>query len=201
MERKPRHPKLEKLVNCRVLVYSYGYIGQIQMVFCWLMFFFAAPGVWDLYQSTKAGEIAVDGYNHAQKATDTRGMTTYYWTLVMGQIAAAISTTTKMQSVFGFFGTPYCFPNMTLNVMFLLEIGLGLLAIYNPLVGSWFETGPLDMKNLLLPISALFGICLIEEVRKLFSRLMDTDDVVEAGDSSDSNSESSSADEKGLLNS
>merc|ERR1712139_699152 len=41
----PRHPRLEKMVNWKVLVYSYGYIGQLQMFFCWLMFFWAAPGI------------------------------------------------------------------------------------------------------------------------------------------------------------
>ena len=38
----------------------------------------------------------------------------YYWTLVMGQIAAAVSTTTERQSLF-----TYCFPNTMLNVAFL----------------------------------------------------------------------------------
>jgi len=203
MERKPRHPELEKLVNCRVLVYSYGYIGQLQMACCWIMFFLAAPGVWDLYQKSKGGHTP-DQWSQEERDIDTAGMTTYYWTLVMGQIAAAISTTTKMQSVFGFFGTPYCFPNMTLNFMFLLEIGLGLLAIYNPLVGSWFETGPLELNNLLLPTSALFAICLIEEIRKLISRNMDSsEDADGAGDCSDSSerSDGSSDDQGGgLLN-
>ncbi len=40
-------------------------------------------------------------------------MTVYYWTLVLGQIAAAISTTTKLQSVFGIGGKAYGFPNGT----------------------------------------------------------------------------------------
>ena len=62
----------------QVLVYSYGYIGQLQMLFCWLMFFWvrgsaplsflavklglheawkiaeATPGMWDLYMSGKS---------------------------------------------------------------------------------------------------------------------------------------------------
>jgi len=93
---------------------------------------------------------------------------------------------------------------MTLNGMFVLEIGLGLLAIYNPLVGSWFETGPLELNNLLLPTSALFGICIIEEIRKLISRSMeDSEDANEAGDCSDSSEcsdGSSDVQGKGLLN-
>merc|ERR1719247_1812745 len=49
MERPPRHPALEKLVNWKVLVHSYGYIGQFQMLFCWFMFFHASPGILHLY--------------------------------------------------------------------------------------------------------------------------------------------------------
>jgi len=189
MERKPRHPDVEKLVNTRVLVYSYGYIGQLQMLCCWIMFFLAAPGVWELYQKSTNENHTPSEWSPEEKKIDTIGMTTYYWTLVMGQIAAAISTTTKVQSVFGFCGTPYGFPNMTLNFMFLLEIGLGLLSIYNPVVSSWFETGPLELKTLLLPTSALVAICFIEEIRKFISRRLETQDD-DMGDSSDSDQDS-----------
>merc|ERR1719156_424302 len=59
MMRPPRHPSIEKLVNWKVLVYSYLYIGQIQMLFCWIFFFcpltspsimtiFKHPGDWDI---------------------------------------------------------------------------------------------------------------------------------------------------------
>merc|ERR1719159_1794134 len=32
MQRPPRHPREEKMVNWKVLVYSYGYIGQLQQL-------------------------------------------------------------------------------------------------------------------------------------------------------------------------
>merc|ERR1712107_560708 len=94
MERAPRHPRYEKMVNSKVLLYSYGYIGQFQMLFCWLMFFYASPGIWELYMNGKSPEK----YSEQDAFLDTQGMTVYYWTLVVGQIAAAISTTTKLQS-------------------------------------------------------------------------------------------------------
>jgi magnesium-transporting ATPase (P-type) len=166
MERVPRHPRYEKMVNCKVLLYSYGYIGQFQMLFCWIMFFWAAPGIWDLYVSGKSP----NDYDEEDFVTDTMGMTVYYWTLVLGQIAAAISTTTKSQSVFGLGTTPYCFPNTTLNLMFVGEIVLGLGAIYCAPIQSAFNTGWIPMKSVLLPIIAFVGITLIDEIRKLLSR-------------------------------
>merc|ERR1719217_301837 len=116
MRMPPRHPYFEKLVNWKVLVYSYCYIGQLQMVLCWL-FFLMTPGILDLMHKKH--------YTEHEKVTHRQGMTVYYWTLVLGQIAAAISTTTKVQRVFGPGG--YGFPNMTLNLLLVLEIALGLV--------------------------------------------------------------------------
>merc|ERR1719272_729336 len=156
MERDPRHPKLEKLVNWKVLIYSYFYIGMLQAGFCWLMFFKVTPGMEILvFGGTDADGVyieatAASNYTKSEfETTITTGKTVYYWTLVMGQIAAAISTTTKMQSVFGFFQCPaYCFPNMTLNLMFVGEIVLALLAIYTAPGHLYFNTGDLDAPTL-----------------------------------------------------
>merc|ERR1719454_853185 len=169
MERPPRHPRYEKLVNKKVLIYSYGYIGQFQMLFCWLMFFHAAPGVWALYSSG----LSPNDYSKEDEHTDTVGMTVYYWTLVLGQIAAAMSTTTKMQSVFGFRGPSYGFPNCTLNIMFLVEIILGLLAIYWPAMQNLFDTTALPLSALLTPIWAFMGIAFLDEMRKIIARGME----------------------------
>merc|ERR1719217_1338173 len=63
MQQPPRHPHFEKLVNWKVLVYSYCYIGQLQMVLCWL-FFLMTPGILNLvrkeYYTTADIEIHRD---------------------------------------------------------------------------------------------------------------------------------------------
>mmetsp|Transcript_88312 Transcript_88312/g.161728 ORF Transcript_88312/g.161728 Transcript_88312/m.161728 type:complete len:1101 (-) Transcript_88312:166-3468(-) len=169
MQRPPRHPKAEKMVNWKVLVYSYGYIGQFQMLFCWIMFFYAAPGLMDLFMSGKSP----NDYSEEDALVVHQGMSVYYWTLVLGQIAAAISTTTKLQSVFGCGGTAYGWPNVTLNLTFLFEVGLGLLAIFWGPMQTAFETAPLPTKAILQPIAAFAGICLIEEFRKKLGRSLE----------------------------
>jgi len=194
MERDPRHPKLEKLVNWKVLIYSYFYIGMLQAGFCWLMFFKVTPGMEVLVfgNATVAATNATEYTTAEFKTTITTGKTVYYWTLVLGQIAAAISTTTKVQSVFGFFQCPaYLFPNMTLNLMFVGEIVLALLAIYTAPGQLYFNTGNLDARTLLLPIWACVGICLADEIRKLIVRMFFDD---EEEDHSDSGSEESGSD-------
>jgi len=166
MERPPRHPRYEKMVNWKVLLYSYGYIGQFQMLFCWLMFFYASPGIMDLYLN----KVSPEDYTETDAKHNAQGMTVYYWTLVLGQIAAAISTTTKLQSVFGCGTKAYGFPNTTLNMMFLLEVALGLAAIYWGPMHSLFETEKLPWYSVLYPVSALVGICIVEEIRKCCAR-------------------------------
>jgi len=169
MERPPRHPRYEKMVNSKVLIYSYGYIGQVQMLFCWLMFFWACPGIYEMYLEGKDP----NDFDIHDEEVNARGMTVYYWTLVVCQIAAAISTTTKLQSVVGFGGEAYGFPNKPLNVMFVFELGLGLLAIYWAPMGSLFDTAPISMTSILKPTVAFFGICFLDEVRKLVFRRME----------------------------
>lgn len=168
MARPPRHPRHEKMVNWKVLVYSYGFIGQFQMLFCWLMFFYASPGLWDLYMSGKGPEH----YTDEDEFIDRQGMTVYYWTLVLGQIAAAISTTTKSQTVIGLGGcsTAYGLPNSVLNLMFVGEVVLGLVAIYMMPIQGWFNMAWLPLSALLMPISAFVGIVLIDELRKVCVR-------------------------------
>merc|ERR1712025_1210559 len=87
-----------------VLVHSYLYIGQVQLLFCWIFFFYplTSPQIWTIYQHPGDWDVSGDRYFEVV----TVGKTVYYWTLVLGQVAAAISTTTKTQSVYGFFGYP-----------------------------------------------------------------------------------------------
>jgi len=138
---------------------------QFQMIFCWVMFFWASPGIYDLYTSGKKPQE----YTEGDKVVDLQGMTVYYWTLVLGQIAAAISTTTKLQSVFCSYGLP----NGTLNLMFVGEVVLGLAAIYIGPIQVAFKTASLPTRSIVLPILAFIGICIIEEVRKAIGRTCD----------------------------
>eukprot|EP00927_Polykrikos_kofoidii_P027257 TRINITY_DN24051_c0_g1_i1.p1 TRINITY_DN24051_c0_g1~~TRINITY_DN24051_c0_g1_i1.p1 ORF type:complete len:1103 (+),score=191.83 TRINITY_DN24051_c0_g1_i1:96-3404(+) len=162
MERPPRHPRVEKMVNWKVLLYSYGYIGQLQMFFCWLMFFWVSPGIFDLYVSEKSP----NEYDLDDEIADKQGTTVYYWTLVLGQLAAAVSTTTKLESVFCSYG----FPNCTLNMMFVGELVLGVAAVYVAPIQAAFNTETLPSRAMLLPVLAFVCICVIEEVRKSIAR-------------------------------
>jgi sodium/potassium-transporting ATPase subunit alpha len=159
MLQPPRHPHFEKLVNWKVLVYSYCYIGQLQMVACWV-FYLLSPGILELFRKNH--------YNADERAIHTRGMTIYYWTLLLGQIAAAISATTKTQRVFGPGG--YGMPNKALTILIVLEIALGVAVIYWQPLNQTFSTSPLDVEHVLLPVLVIPIIVAIDEVRKGVAR-------------------------------
>ena len=163
MSKMPRHPRQEKLVNRRIMLYSYCYMGLLQTAFCTLMYLVATPGIGRL-----VGEnIEVQEYTAEDFATQRRGMTVYYWTLVLGQVAAALATSTKLQPLF--LGVDaYGVPNKLLTVMIWGELLLSLVVMYSPL-RVVFDMEPLSLWPLLLPILALFGICAVEEARKHFS--------------------------------
>merc|ERR1712217_369626 len=107
-------------------------------------------------------------------------------------IAAAISTTTKLQSVIGLFGKPYCFPNMTLNLMFVGEVLLGLVVIYCAPLQQAFETAWLPTDAACKPIAALVAIVLIDEVRKVIGRCQEDNDDEDDSDSDEEESGSAS---------
>merc|ERR1712226_1829946 len=107
---------------------------------------YASPGIWELYQANKNPNVyTIDDENVVHQ-----GMTVYYWTLVLGQVAAAISTTTKMQSVFCSYGLPNC----KLNLMLIGEIALALAAIYVDGFHMAFNTALLPRRAVYIPTAA-----------------------------------------------
>merc|ERR1719364_350498 len=47
----PRNPRTERMVTGKVLAYSYGYIGVLQMIACFFVFFHAVPHMWTMFES------------------------------------------------------------------------------------------------------------------------------------------------------
>lgn len=160
MSLQPRHPELEKMVNSKVLLYSYGYIGSVQSLLCWTAFFLT-PGVLELYES----KVEMGDYSHADCETARNGNTMYYWTLVCCQVAAGIGATTKMQSLIH-----YGLPNKVLNFMIVLEVFFSVLVIYWPPAASVFKMYPLQLTMFFGATIAPITMIAIEEIRKIFVR-------------------------------
>jgi magnesium-transporting ATPase (P-type) len=157
MERPPRHPRRDRMVNGQLLLYSYGYIGVVQTFACWAVFFGATPRMYELFTQDKQPSE----YSALDVEADYAGMTSYYWTLVLGQVGAALATTTTRTSIFKF-----GMPNPWLNACLVLEILLAaLVMMWAPLQGV-FKTSRLGMGQLAAGTFGFILISVFEEVRK-----------------------------------
>merc|ERR1719478_2125102 len=155
----PRDPRKERMVTPGVLVYTYGYIGMLQMVLCFFVFFHAVPGMWTIFQR---GDFRhMKEYTAEDQAENYRGMTAYYWTLVLAQVGAAMATTTTKESLFS-----YGLPNLMLNLCLVLEIAFALLIVYWAPAEQTFKTAALDWHQALWGALGFVVIFVIEEVRK-----------------------------------
>ena len=153
MARLPRHPLVEKIVNSGVLIYAYGYMGMMQMACCWLAFFFLAPGM--------IANVGKGSYTPEEALINTTASTLYYYTLVVGQIAAAMATTTNAESLL-----KYMAPNMKLNICIVFEIAFAAAVIYVPSFQGVFKTTGLTTTQMLAPWGTFIIILICEEVRK-----------------------------------
>mmetsp|Transcript_93778 Transcript_93778/g.195584 ORF Transcript_93778/g.195584 Transcript_93778/m.195584 type:complete len:1096 (+) Transcript_93778:87-3374(+) len=156
MARKPRHPLVEKIVNVGVLFYAYFYMGMMQMCCCWF-FYFTAPGIWS--------NVGKSNFTPEEEHTNKVASTLYYYTLVVGQISAAMATTTYHESL-----VKYMAPNHKLNICIVLEVLFALLIIFEPASEDIFQTTGLTLHQLLMPWVTFVGITVIEEIRKAMAR-------------------------------
>jgi len=162
MAEQPRHPRKHRLVDASMVWFCFGYVGMMQSVLCW-WFFLSMPHMLELTQ----GQYVDLSLKENQELSDAhlRAMTMYYWTLVMGQVGAAIATTTSRQSIF-----QYGLPNMLLNVLLVSEVVLAVFVIYSPLMNDRLKTLPLESADLWKGALAMPIIVGADEVRKLCLR-------------------------------
>jgi magnesium-transporting ATPase (P-type) len=161
MERAPRHPKKDRMVNGQLLLYSYGYIGMVQMFACWVVFFGIMPHMYALFVQDKHPSE----YSVRDVESDYAATTAYYWTLVLGQVGAALATTTTRTSIFKF-----GIPNQWLNACLVLEICLALLVMMWSPLQSLFKTRRLEPSQLLAGMLGFVLIGVLEELRKYWLR-------------------------------
>mmetsp|Transcript_4920 Transcript_4920/g.12268 ORF Transcript_4920/g.12268 Transcript_4920/m.12268 type:complete len:1552 (+) Transcript_4920:434-5089(+) len=162
MTRLPRHPKLQPLMDTGLLTYSYCYMGLMQCVGCFLC-------AVQLFYGPQMGQIGENADEEVLRGIYMQATTSYYWTLVVGQLAAAYATTTFKQSLI-----EYGIPNKVLNVLIGLEILSGLWVVFSRAGNVMFGTRPMPFYLVCLPFFiTFFPILVIEELRKALLRRKD----------------------------
>mmetsp|Transcript_21897 Transcript_21897/g.49960 ORF Transcript_21897/g.49960 Transcript_21897/m.49960 type:complete len:1124 (-) Transcript_21897:34-3405(-) len=161
MQRPPRHPQKDRMVNWTVLVYSYGYIGVLQSIACWSVFLLGVPRLYALFHEDRHASE----YSHDDVVANIDGMTAYYWTLVLGQVGAAVAATTTRQSLF-----QYGLPNKHLNACIIMEILLSLAVMFSPTLQGLSKMQSLTAAQLAMGGAAFLVIFSAEEIRKAVFR-------------------------------
>jgi len=174
MKRRPRNVKKDKLVTWKLLVYSYVYLGIIQSVAGFTMFFIQmsdfgiSPGelvrTSGLYFKLEAADFK--GLNEAQqKEILFHAQTAFFVGIVLTRIAVLINCRTRVRSVFH-----QGFRNIPLNVGMLVEITIALVIVHVPGVNTVFGARPLDYKFWLIPLCFSVTLIAMEESRKFLIR-------------------------------
>ncbi|MDD3718714.1 MAG: cation-transporting P-type ATPase [Actinomycetota bacterium] len=156
MSRPPRSSQ-EKLLNMRVLLRAYGFLGPLQALVCMLGYLYVFGWKWgeELWRIKEADPIIY------VKAT-TMSLTG----IVMTQIGNGFACRTNLESIFkvGFLS----------NRLYLLgiatELSLQVLIVYVPFLNKAFETAPIAWSDWLFLVPFI-PICLVaDEIRKLMLR-------------------------------
>ncbi len=173
MDRPPRGPK-DRIVDRRLIIRAFLWLGSIQSALCFLGFFFLwwSMGYHNLFHLPRA-----DLLPYAKRIIDVAGpgfvyvlaTTMFHAGVITTQIGNAYACRTERTSVFrvGFFA------NRFLLVGFLVELGLITTLIYVPPFQAMFEHGPLPIRYWALLFLYAPVMFLAEEGRKAVMRRLE----------------------------
>lgn len=156
MKAAPRQPDQAPILSKWVVLWAI-YIGLIQASGCYFNYFKTEDVTGIL--GKKFPDLA-----DAEKATYEAATTAFYFSLVLGQIGAALAATTRSASLLN-----YKLPNTSLNVCIVVELVIAFLLMTVPTFQRWFGMASIDLQNWLIPIFLPFlAVLLIDEGRKAF---------------------------------
>jgi len=107
-------------------------------------------------------------YSVTEVEADYTGMTSYYWTLVLGQVGAAMAATTTKQSTLGRWA-----PNRWLTICIVLELLLAFAVVFWSPFEGLFKTRALTVGQLSAGLGGFIALGVVEELRKLYLRRSD----------------------------
>jgi len=178
MRRTPRNPQHDRLVNWRLLMYSYMQIGMIQVAAGFFSYFavMADNGFFpaDLFKARiqwyHPRYIATDRYNRSWSFSQRRELeslchTAYFVSIVIAKWANLLISKTRRSSLFR-----QGMRNMCLNFSLFFMTLLAYLLTVVPGVSLALGMYPLKLSYWLAPIPFAIIIFLYDEIRKWFIR-------------------------------
>lgn len=174
LNRLPRRPKKDRLVNTRLLLHAYGFIGLMEMLSSMFMFYYYLStfgiGPKDVFFSF-SNFNSPNGYMGRSAAEITQLLNTaqsvYFVNLVICQWGNVLSSRTRRLSLFqanplwGKNRNPYLFLAM------LGSISITLIVLYVPVFNIYLGTSPIPVQYYFIPFGWATMIIVADELRKL----------------------------------
>ncbi len=179
MKKKPRSLTGETLVNIRLLLHTYFFLGVLECSSAFAMWFyymkvyggFMIKDLFFAFDKYQAGF-----YGKTQKELDElklTGQCVFFIALVMVQITGnLIATRTRRLSLLQqipFWGKA---KNLKLITFSFLSVCIAFVCVYLPLINRIFGTRPIPFQFWLIPIGCGLFIFCLDEFRKLIARTL-----------------------------
>jgi len=176
MKRPPRSVTGERLVNYKLLLHAYGFIGMMEVIAAFSMYFFyigyygGIPpqdlfllynGWTDGFHNKTAHELSELLYN---------AQTIYFVTLVITQFGNLHSTRTRHLSWFQHNPFKKASRNLYLFASMFISLVLAIIIVYIPIFNSIFKTRPIKAQFWFFPIAFALIVFAADEIRKLLLR-------------------------------
>jgi len=176
MQRPPRNKKKDPMVNIKLLLHAYGFIGMMETFSAFFIWFYymnayGGFGPGDLILAFNNWQDGYMGYSIDQLNEFLfTGQSVFFVSLVIVQFGNLMSTRTRHLSFFQHLPWKSKTRNMRLYVAMLASLVLAGIAIYLPFFNNVFQTTAIPTECWFMPIPFAIWIFLSEELRKYLVR-------------------------------
>ena len=179
MQRSPRNPKKDRLVNSRLIAMCYAQIGILQAAAGFLTYFIVMGvngflplflfGISDRWDSPDINNLedsyGVEWSYKARRQLEHTCNTGFFFSIVITQWADLLICKTRKNSIFLQKGINYW---MIVGLVF--ETALALILAYTPVINNVLKMYPLRLEWLTIPLSFTVVIFCYDETRKWLLR-------------------------------
>ncbi|CAO3641027.1 unnamed protein product [Mucor fragilis] len=177
LNRPPRRPKSDRLVNGKLLLHAYGFIGLMEMLSSMFLFFLylGMNGLGPSKVFLSFSDLTnPEGYMEFTAAEITNMVNTaqsiYFVNLVICQWGNVLTTRTRRLSIAQ--ANPLWGPNQNLYLFAAMvgSLAIALIILYVPVFNIYLGTAPVPIKFWFIPFGWAAFIIAMDEGRKLFAR-------------------------------
>ncbi|KAK5641375.1 hypothetical protein RI129_009922 [Pyrocoelia pectoralis] len=179
MSRMPRDASIDKLITPKLIAFTYLQIGIIQTCAAYSAYFTTMAlngffydkliGIREEWDSEAVNDLT-DSYGESwtykeRMYLQRKGYASYFFAIVITQIADAVIVKTRRLSVF-----QHGMTNWVLNFGIIFEISLAVFVIYCPFVNYAFEFEPISWYSILPSFPFALLIIFYDEIRRYIIR-------------------------------